>query len=184
MKFPKRKSQDAFTLIEAAVASMVIAIFLGSMFTLNSACLSLVRNAKDSAAAMLSNQERVEQLRSCNWSQITDRFYIRDTVMSQATQTGQALSNATEIVRITEQGFLPANTTPAMFEVTRTPNGASFSGANDNRNTIDSRMLKIDITVNWHALGGRSRSRSSTSVIAKGGLTINETTTIAPSVNW
>jgi Tfp pilus assembly protein PilV len=183
MKFAPLTSREGFSIVEAAMAMVVIALFLGSMFALNSACLSLVRNAKDSASAMLSNQERVEQLRSCNWSQITDKDYVNTTLMPDVTQTGLNIPNATEIVRVTENGFLQS-ATASYYEVTRTPSGTSISGASNPNLLLTARMLKVDVTLNWTAIGGRTRTRASTSVIARGGLTINETTTIAPTVNW
>jgi Tfp pilus assembly protein PilV len=193
LSHPSKAARNAgFTIVETAVAAIVIALFLGSMFALNSACLSLVRNSKDSAAAMLSNQERVEQLRSCNWSEVTDNAYWVDSlnasyyltnIMNLATQTGAALSNATEIVRITENGFLQG-ASAAYFEVTRTPSGVTITAQNNPQTLVSARMLKIDITLNWSALGGRQRTRASTAIVARGGLTINETTTIAPTVRW
>jgi Tfp pilus assembly protein PilV len=187
------RTKAGFTIVEAAIASVVVALFLGSMFALNSACLSLVRNSKESAEAMLSNQERVEQLRSCNWSQITDSAYWTDTInnpsyyltsiLNAATQTGADLANATEIVRVTENNFLQG-ASAAYFEITRTPTGASITAQNNPSTLVTARMLKVNLTLNWNTLGGRARSRASTSVIARGGLTINETTTIAPTVTW
>jgi Tfp pilus assembly protein PilV len=185
-------SEGGFSIAETAVATLVIALFLGSMFALNSACLGLVRSSKDSAAAMLSNQERVEQMRSCNWSEVTDNAYWTDSnnasyylsnIMNTATQTGAALANASEVVRVTENGFLQG-ASAAYFQVTRTPSGVSVTAQNNPVTLVTARMLKVDITLNWTALGGRQRTRSSTTIIARGGLTINETTTIAPTVRW
>lgn len=192
---PNRRchTQAGFSIVEAAVAATVIAIFLGSMFTLSGACLSLVRNSKESAAAMLSDQQRVEQLRSCNWSQLTDSIYWADTglnssyylanIIHTATQSGASLQNATEVVRITENEFLQG-ATAAFFEVTRTPSGAAITASNSPTKLFTARMLKVDVTINWNALGGRSRSRTTSAIIARGGLTINETTIIAPTVQW
>jgi Tfp pilus assembly protein PilE len=182
-----------FTIVEAAFASAIIAVALASMFAFNSACLSLVRNAKESAEAMLSNQQRVEQLRSCNWSALTDSSYWSDTanntsywltnIMDAPTQSGAALSTGTEVVQVTENGFLQG-ASAASFQVTRTPAGPSLTSSDHPEKLVTARMLKVSVTLNWTTLGGRSRTRTSTAIIAKGGLTINETTTIAPSVQW
>ncbi len=187
-------STDAgFSVLEAAAAAGIIAIVLTSLFSFNSTCITLVRNSKESAEAMLSDQERVEQLRSCNWSEVTDSLYWPDTVnntsywltniVNTATQAGGSLGNATEIIRVTENGFLQG-ASASYFEVTRTTTGASITAQNNPVNLVTARMLKIDITLNWTTLGGRTRTRTSTATIARGGLTINETTTIAPSVKW
>lgn len=181
-----------FTILEAAFAAAIIAIALSSIFAFNTACLRLVRNAKESAEAMLSNQQRVEQLRSCNWSNVTDSSYWADThnasywltsIMDSATQSGAALSNATEVVTVTENGFLQA-LNPCYFTVTRTPSAATVTSKDHPENLVNSRMLKVDVNMTWNTLGGRTRTRTSTAIIARGGLTINETTVIAPDVNW
>jgi Tfp pilus assembly protein PilV len=182
MRQPSHRA-NGFTILEAALAAAMIAIAVASLFGLNSACLSLVRNAKESATAMLSNQQRIEQLRSCNWSQITDSAYITSSVMNTATQSGADISNATEVLRVTENGFLQG-ASAAYFEVTRAALGTSVTDSNSPSTVLGSRMLKVDVTLNWSTLGGRTRTRTTTSIIAKGGLTINETTTIAPTLTW
>lgn len=172
-----------FTIVEAAFAAAISAIALASLFAFNSSCLSLVRNAKESASAMLSNQQRVEQMRSCNWSQITDKDYMSQSVMNAATQSGSSLGNATEIVRVTENAFLQG-ASACYYELTRAPSGTSLSAHYNETSLINSRMLKVNVTLSWTTLGGRARTRTSTAIIARGGLTINETTTIAPTVTW
>jgi hypothetical protein len=158
-------SESGLTIVESGVAAMVIAIAIGSIFALNSACLRLARNAKDSAVAMLSNQERVEQMRSCNWSEITDENYMSQSVMNAPTQTGAALGNATEIIRVTQNGFIPTGSTASYFEITRTPTTTSITAENNPDTVINSRMPKVDVTLNWNTLFGTTEQTTNMSIL-------------------
>lgn len=141
--FPNLRThtEGGFTIVESAIAAMIIAIAIGSIFY---------------------TQQRVEQLRSRNWSEVTDSAYWSDptdnpsyyltSIMNDATQSGAALSNATEIVRLTENGFLQG-ATAAYFEVTRTPAGPSITAQNNPTSLLTARMLKVDATLNWRTLG-------------------------------
>lgn len=189
--------------MEVALAAGIIAIAVSGMFAFNSGCLSLVRNAKESAAAMLSNQQRVEQLRSWNWKTLTDYDYWSDPVnvtsfwltglMNAPTQSGAALTNATEVVRVTENGFLQSPNNPAYFEVTRTPAGVSVTAQNNPLTLYTSKMIKVDVTLTWNTTlsgrdstgtKGRQRTRNSTAIIAQGGIIYDVSATLAPNFNW
>jgi Tfp pilus assembly protein PilV len=196
MKRPLKQADAGFSIMEAAFAAGIIAIALSSMFAFNSACLLLVRNAKESAAAMLSNQQRVEELRSWNWKFLTDNDYWADpanpktttsfwlaSLMNVPTESGAALNNATEVVTVTENGFLQG-ATAASFQVTRNSSGASLTDSNNPVSLYTAKMLKIDVTLSWKALGGRNRSRKSSAIIAYGGLIYNVNSISAPNYNW
>jgi|ERR1043166_8809886 Tfp pilus assembly protein PilV len=182
-----------FSVAEAAFAAAIIAIALSSMFTFSSSCLRLVRNAKESSEAMLSNQQRIEQLRGWNWKFITDYDYWLDpghtssfwltSLMNAGTRSGAQLTNATETVTVTENGFLQG-ATPASFQVVRTPTGVSIASSTTPDKLYTAKMLKIDVLLTWQTLGGRDRSRSSSALIAYGGLIYSANSTLSPNYTW
>jgi Tfp pilus assembly protein PilV len=203
MRRPPNLANAGFSIMEVALAAGIIAIAVSGMFAFNSGCLSLVRNAKESAAAMLSNQQRVEQLRSWNWKTLTDYDYWSDPVnvtsfwltglMDAPTQSGAALSNASEVVRVTENKFLQSPNNPAYFEVTRTPTSVSITAQNNPLTLYTSKMIKVDVTLTWNTTlsgrdstgtKGRQRSRNSTAIIAQGGIIYDASATLAPDFNW
>src|SRR5436190_14098755 len=56
--------EDGFTLVEAMVAAILVAIFFASLFELNAMCLRFIDSSKESLAALQSVQDRTEALRN------------------------------------------------------------------------------------------------------------------------
>src|SRR3954469_10089561 len=74
---PSPSSAQGTTLIEVVVATGLVAVFLGSLFTMNAASMGTIQMAKQSAAASQVLQQRVESLRIANWHQVTDPDWVR-----------------------------------------------------------------------------------------------------------
>ena len=175
MKAPLRNATAGFSVVEAAVAAGIMVVALGSMFAFNSACLSLVRNAKESAASMLSNQQRVEELRGWNWKFITDSDYWVDPAHTPSFWVSNLMNaprnparRSTMLPRwfaLPKMDFCNKPAMPPISEVTRTPSGVSVTAQNNPSTLYTSKMVQIDVTLSWKALGGRSRSRSSSAII-------------------
>jgi len=72
-----RTATKGSTIIEAMMAAGVAALFLGSLFAINTSSMGTIKMARESAAASQVLQQRVESLRIANWHQITDADWMR-----------------------------------------------------------------------------------------------------------
>ena len=65
------------TLIESAIAAAVCALFLGSLFTVNTSTMESIKMAREVACASQVLQQRIEAMRIAYWHQITDASWIQ-----------------------------------------------------------------------------------------------------------
>src|SRR5438045_8274509 len=66
-----KNGEDGFTLVEAMVAAILVAICFASLFELNAMCLRFIDSSKESLAALQSVQDRTEALRNCAFFDLT-----------------------------------------------------------------------------------------------------------------
>src|SRR6476659_9582570 len=109
------------TLIEAMMAAGIAAIFLGSLFAINTSSMGTIKMARETAAASQVLQQRVESMRIANWHQITDANWIRDNLLNTAASGSSELKLITETLTIAPYGS--GNT--AVTRLTRSGNTAS-----------------------------------------------------------
>src|SRR5215210_7467365 len=100
MKLSKRLHCAAFTLSETLVGASVAVIGMAAVGLLNSAHLRYVQSARQSNAATLALQERVEQMRLADWRKITDPVYLKDTLYATAPRSSEPLTRFTEEVQV------------------------------------------------------------------------------------
>ena len=156
------------TLIEAVMAASIIALFLGSVFTLNSRATSMLRSAKEAATASQCLQERIEQMRICNWVQLTDAGYLSGNIFNAATDSAFALPVLEE--RVTIEPYPAPSLPSAPIQLSR-QNG-TVALLSDNPAMSSSRMVRIELRLTWKGgSGGRTEVRETASIVAKGGIT-------------
>ncbi len=154
------KARGGFTYIEAMVAVAIVAIFFGALYALNAQALYVLNAGRQAAAAGQSSQDRLEQFRSCTWSQLTDASYIQNSILNGSTISGYNIGGSTETVTL---NAYPTATTPT--RVVRTNNAASTTSTNTN--LVNGDMVRIDVSLTWGPVGARQRTQSVSSVIAK-----------------
>src|SRR6266403_5220893 len=93
MIFSQRVRERAFSIIETTMAAAVSAIFLASLFSMNTASMQTLKMAHEAACASQVLQQRVEGLRIANWHQITDADWLRTNLMN-TDAAGSDLLNA------------------------------------------------------------------------------------------
>src|SRR5713101_5649180 len=62
-----RTDHAAFALVECTIATAVSALFLGSLFLMNSSAMDTIQLARESACASQVLQQRVQSMRIANW---------------------------------------------------------------------------------------------------------------------
>ena len=166
MKSSSRLHRAAFTLAETLVGASVAAIGIAAVGLLNSAHLRYVQSARQSNAATLALQERVEQMRLADWRKITDPAYLRDTLYAVAPRSSAPLARFTEEVNVVA---FPDETAAQKLIVQRLVNGnrvAVLSGTG----LATQRLAKVDLKIKWIGSDGRSRLRATTTLISNGGI--------------
>ena len=171
MKISSRSRNAGFTLAETMVGAAVAVVGMAAVAVLNQAHLRYVQSARQSNAATLALQERVEQMRLADWRKITDPTYLKDTLYATATKSSGPLSRFTEEVQV--EAYEPvidaAHPAPQKLVVQRRVNGSRVTMMSGS-NLATQRLAKVDLKINWIGSDGRSRVRATTTLISNGGI--------------
>lgn len=154
--------RDAYTLIENVFAMAIVALFFGALYALNSQCLYLLNSGRGAAIAQQSLQDRMDQLRNCTWSQLTNAAYLQSSVLNSSTNGSGSFGTVTETVTV---NAYPVALSPAISVVR---SGGTASTASSNVAIANSDMVRVDVALVWsNGPGRRSRTQAATTVIAK-----------------
>ncbi len=171
-----RGSQAGFTILEAGVAGAIVTLFLAALFALNSDMMHLLRAAAEATNASQSLQQRVEQVRLANWTQLTDPTWVQGSLLNTRTDASVNLPGLTETLTVTPytspSSAAPAISPPPPFTVTRNPdNSVTVNPASYAYTSVLARqeMLQIDLSVTWPSLY-RTRTRSLTTLVSQWGI--------------
>ena len=163
----KAPLQGGGALIETMVAMAIVAMFLSGVHLTNSQVMVQVRSSLESVAASRDLSSRTEQLRASTWSQVTDSAYLK-TVLTGASDAGGDLGNLVETIEVTAH-LAPANTV-APIKVRRNSNGVVTIVDAGDGTMLKQPSVRIDVTADWTAKGGRLRTRQTTLMIGQGGI--------------
>src|SRR5947208_15246204 len=111
-----RTGQEAFSLVECTIATAVSALFLGSLFLMNSSAMDTIQLARESACASQVLQQRVESMRIANWHQVTDTNWLKTNLLNIEAPGASQLTNMSETLRLVPYG----STTVGNTQLTRT----------------------------------------------------------------
>src|SRR5438128_8691374 len=109
----------AFALIECTIATAISAMFLGSLFLMNSSAMDTIQMARESACASQVLQQRIESMRIANWHQVTDANWLRTNLLNADAPGASQLTNMSETLTLVPYG----SSTVGNTQLTRT-NGA------------------------------------------------------------
>jgi hypothetical protein len=154
-----------FALVESVIGMALISLLLGSIFALDSQILLLLKQGKESSHATQMIQERVEQIRTSLWDEVTDLAKIRN-VMAFETATSVNLPGVTETVKIEPL----VSSTVRSFTCVRSASG-NVSGAitgSDLTFTAE-RSVKMTVTAQWTSYR-RVRTREVVTILTNGGI--------------
>jgi len=155
----------AFALIECTIATAISAMFLGSLFLMNSSAMDTIRMARESACASQVLQQRIEAMRIANWHQVTDANWLLANLLNADAPGASELKNMSETLMLVPYGSITVGNT----QLTRA-NGAANIVAN-NSALLGENAVKIIWTVNYTAVpNDRIISRQIVVILAKGGV--------------
>lgn len=147
------------------MAAGISALFLGSLFAMNTASMSTIKMAREAAAASQVLQQRVESMRIANWHQITDADWVKTNLMNASAPGTSDLKSVTETLTIAPYGS--ANTSDTL--ITRTGNSVVINRRNDS--LLTENAIKVTWTIRYTgAPNDRITTRPTVAILAKGGV--------------
>jgi hypothetical protein len=155
------------TILEAVLAGALIALFMAGLFEMNARNIQLLKTGKESFAATIVLEERLEQLRCGKWTEITSAAFVQ-TILAAPPSSGGQLPALSEQITIT--AYPPAAPPAAAITVTRSAAGA-VAVASDNALMPKEDLVRVDLRVTWTGTPGqRTRTRELSTMIADRGL--------------
>ncbi len=161
-----RRNRSGFTLVETLITTVIAAAGIGAAMALNGAHLRLVHSSRASNAATLALQERVEQMRLGNWRKITSEDYLKNTILASAPKSAIPLDKPTEKIIISAY---PDPTAADRLIVERKATGERVT-ISAGAGLSSQRLAQVELSIAWTGEGGRTRTRSTTTVISNGGI--------------
>jgi hypothetical protein len=170
-KKPRPSAVAGTSILEAVVAAALVAGFMGGLFVMSSTAIRVLQAHRETASANECLQERFEQIRSANWTQITSAQAIRDRILNTPASASGRLPNLQE--RITVNVYPAPSPAPTPIQVMRHPDGTVTIDSQPATNSLStSPTVRLDVQDSWQsAQGQRTRVRESSAVIALGGIT-------------
>ena len=156
------------------MAAALLAMFLTSLFALNSTVMRMLRSASETANASQELQTRVEQIRLTNWLQATNPDAVQD-LLRRATNATLNLPDLTETLLVRPYSYALPEQSPA-FKFQRASDG-TVSPATDGPTATGAdladpsvAMIRFDYALTWRSWGGRTRTRALTTVVSRWGV--------------
>jgi hypothetical protein len=162
---PRPSPQNGSTLIEGAIAAAIAALFLGSLFTMNTSTMETIKMARETACASQVLQQRIEGLRIANWHQITDGDWILENLLNTDAAGGTRLKNISETLTLTPYGSSSVDAT----QLERANGSARI--VTRNSSLLTENAMKVVWVVNYTGSpNDHASSRQTVAILAKGGV--------------
>ena len=157
--------QSGFALIECTIATAISALFLGSLFLMNSSAMDTIQMARESACASQVLQQRIESMRIANWHQVTDANWVSANLLNTDAPGANQLKNVSETLTLVPYGSGTVGNT----QLTRISGAVNI--VSNNSALLAESAVKIIWTVNYKAApNDRPISRQIVAILAKGGV--------------
>jgi type II secretory pathway pseudopilin PulG len=162
----KHRNQAGFTFTELCIAMVVCLLFGAAVFATNSRLLLALKTQKESTAATMVLQQRMESLRAASYSQVADKDYLKNTIFSSSTGSDDPLGNLNEQVAVGVYG--DTSITPIML--LRDPQHQTPQTLSNNDNLTNYNLLQVDLLLQWTSSNGRLRTRQLSAIFGKGNI--------------
>src|SRR5437899_12547547 len=138
-----RAEQAAFALVECTIATAISAMFLGSLFLMNSSAMDTIQMARESACASQVLQQRIEAMRIANWHQVTDANWLLANLLNVDAPGASQLKNMSETLMLVPYG----SSTVGNTQFTRSSGAVTL--VSNNSALLGENAVKIIWTVNY-----------------------------------
>jgi Tfp pilus assembly protein PilE len=161
-----RSAIAGFTFSELCVTIVVAVLFGAGAFATNSRLLYALRTQKETTAATLVLQQRIESLRACSFTQVATKDYLTNNIFNAATGSEGPLYNLSEQVSVGVFG----DSTVAPIMLLRNPQHITPHALSSNDNLANYNLLQVDLLLQWTSENGRLRTRQLSAVFGKGNI--------------
>ena len=172
---------SGFTLTEVCVALFVCVLFGAAAFTTNQRLLVALKSQKETTAATMAMQWRMESFRATAFSNIATKDYVKNNILKVRTTTVtdangnvitvdpfQALGGLQE--QLTIGVYPPDGSTNTVLSWDSSHQGGQDISVNNNLANTPTNLLRVDILLTWTSANGRSRTRQLSSVFGIGNI--------------
>ena len=163
----KRRNEAGFTFPELCVAIAVTALFGAAIFGTNSRLLLALKTQKESTAATMVLQQRMESLRACSFTQVATDSYLRNNIFNTPTGSEGPLGGLNEQVAVGVYGN-PSVTPIVLLRNPQNPTTPQELSTNNNLTAYN--LLQVDLLLQWTSSNGRTRTRQLSAVFGKGNI--------------
>lgn len=162
----KWRNRAGFSSAEAIVSLCIGAVAVAGGLTMNSTELKLVKATREAGSASGVLEERVEQLRTANWRQLTSAQYLAESYFAVLPKSAASLNQYTEQIKVYAWPD-EAAATPIVLE--KKPKSAvAVLQAGDE--LAEQRLAKVDVHITWLGKDRRVRTRELSTMISNGGI--------------
>lgn len=136
-----------------------------SIFEVNSICLRYIKSSKNNAAVLQGVHDRIEQLRNLSFSSLTSASSVQSLMATPANSSEFLARSPNEVVTLSAYPTADASNT----KITLSAGASSATINTTDSNLSNATLVKVNLTYTWtEALGGRSRTESSETIISAG----------------
>src|SRR5437870_5661747 len=161
----RAQQAGGFALIECTIATAIAALFLGSLFLMNTSAMGTIQMARETACASQVLQQRIESMRIANWHQVTDADWVQTNLLNSDAPGTSQLKNISETLTLAPYGSSAIGNT----QLTRSRGVVSIIAKNTT--LLAENAIKIIWTINYTgAPNDRPASRQTVAILAKGGV--------------
>lgn len=175
-----RDGQTGFTLVEVCVAMAVCVVFGLAAFETNARLLIALKAQKETTAASMMLQERMEQFRTTAYSNIADYNHVQTNMVQKPTVSEPPLGGLSETITVSgylstagAAGYPTDGSTPNQWvRNSQYPSGNQISlySASTTALAANYNLIQVDILLSWTSANSRTRTRDLTAVFGKGNI--------------
>ena len=163
-----RRQRSAFTLVEVCCAAAVIVIAFAGLFATVSHSGRMVARAEEDSLCAFALEQRVDQLRTLEWGELTDGTGIRDKVWTSLPNATGGVAVTQERITVSPYDLPTAKTLTATWAGTGATTLA-FSTASQELGAAGA--VKVVATLTWTGKrSARPQTRTLILIITKGGI--------------
>lgn len=157
-----RRREAGFSFVENLIAMVIVVLFFAALYAINSQGLYVLNSGREALVANVCLRDRIEQLRNCSWSQLTDSSYLSANILNASQSGASNLGSLTETLTINSY---PTALNPA---IVLTRSNGTVTVTSTNAAIASSTLVRVDESLSWIAApGGRSRAQATSTLMAK-----------------
>jgi hypothetical protein len=154
---------------------VVCGLFAAAAFATNQRLMVALKSQKETTAASMILEQRMEALRASSFSDVASGSYLINNIFKFPTagdadpsfwQLYGQLGNLTEQVAVGVYG----DTSQAPIVLSRDPQNTTPQSLSDNANLADYPLLQVDLVLQWTSANGLTQTRTMSGVFGKGNI--------------